>query len=103
MAHEIKRNIIRITELHRGLGRIIRRVALSDDHFIVEKGGLPVAVLVSMKEYERLARDWNLEVFQRHARALGEEAEQLGITEQQLATDLKEDKEQIYKDTYGRS
>jgi prevent-host-death family protein len=47
-----------MTEMHRQLGQVIRKVALSDEHFVVEKGGLPVAVMLSMSEYERLVKEW---------------------------------------------
>jgi len=58
LAQPIKRNVLHMTELHRQLGQVIRKVALSDEHFVVEKGGLPVAVMLSMSEYERLIKAW---------------------------------------------
>jgi prevent-host-death family protein len=58
LAQPIKWNVLRMTELHRQLGQVIRKVALSDEHFVVEKGGLPVAVMLSMSEYERLIKAW---------------------------------------------
>ena len=101
MAHKIKRNVVRITELHRRLSQVIRKVALSDEHFVVEKGGLPVAVMLSMSEYERLEKDWKLEDFERIARSLGEEAERRGITEEKLLDELEETKREVYQETYG--
>ena len=92
-----------MTELHRQLGQVIRQVALGDEHYIVEKGGLPVAALLPMAEYERLVRDWKLKEFERHARALGEEAEHRGITEEQLMADLEETKKEVYQETYSES
>ena len=102
MAQKIKRNVVRITELHRRLSQVIRKVALSNEHFVVEKGGLPVAVMLSMSEYERLDKDWKLEEFERIARSLGEETERKGVTEEQLLTELEENKEEVYKETYGK-
>lgn len=101
MAHKIKRNVVRITELHRRLSQVIRKVALSDEHFVVEKGGLPVAVMLSMSEYERLEKDWKLEDFESIARSLGEEAERMGITEEKLLDELEETKREVYQETYG--
>ena len=101
MAERIKYNIIQVTELHRQLGKVIRKVALSDEHFVVEKGGLPVAVMMSMKEYERLVIDWKLKELERLARSLGEEAKRQGLTEEQLMAELEEDKRAIYEEIYG--
>jgi prevent-host-death family protein len=101
MASQIRRTVIRVTELHRRLGQIIRRVALSDEHFVIEKGGLPVVVLLSMPEYERLVRDRKLVEFERFARAVGEEAERQGLTEEQLMAELEEDKKAAYQEMYG--
>ena len=101
MAERIKYNIIQITELHRQLGKVIRKVALSDEHFVVEKGGLPVAVMMSMKEYERIVMDWRLKEFERLAKSLGEETERQGLTEEKLVKELEEDKRAIYEEIYG--
>jgi prevent-host-death family protein len=74
MAGQIRQTVLQVTQLHRQLGKIIRRVARSDEHFVVEKGGLPVAVMMSMTAYEELVGEQRLAEFERHARALGEEA-----------------------------
>jgi prevent-host-death family protein len=102
VAQQIKRNVVRMTELHRRLSQVIRKVALSDEHFVVEKGGLPVVVMLSMSEYERLDKDWKLEEFERIARSFGEEAERKGITEEQLMTELEETKKEVYQDAYDK-
>ncbi len=64
MTQPIKQNVLHMTELHRQLGQVIRKVALSDEHFVVEKGGLPVAVMLSMSEYERLLKEWKRNHFE---------------------------------------
>lgn len=58
MTQPLKQNVVHMTELHRQLGQVIRKVALSDEHFVVEKGGLPVAVMLSKPEYDRLVKEW---------------------------------------------
>ena len=90
-----------MTELHRQLGQLIRKVARSDEHFVVEKGGLPVAVLMSMPEYERLIKDLKLKEFELLARAIGEEVERQGYTEEQLLAELEETKRKVYLEYYG--
>jgi len=101
MASQIRQTVVRVTELHRRLGQIIRRVVLSNEHFVIEKGGLPVVVLLSMSEYEQLIKDRKLAEFERFARALGEEAERQGLTEEQLMAELEEDKKATYREMYG--
>jgi prevent-host-death family protein len=75
LAQQTKQNIVRMTELHRQLGQVIRRVALSDEHFVVEKGGLPVAVMMSYQEYRELMRERALADHRELVRALSREAE----------------------------
>lgn len=101
MSNVIKKTVVHMTELHRQLSQIIRQVALSDKHYIVEKGGLPVAALLPMSEYERLVRDSKLKDFEHHARKLGEEAKRRGITEEQLLAELEETKKEVYQEMYG--
>jgi prevent-host-death family protein len=101
MAYQIRQTVLRMTQLHRQLGQVIRRVARSDEHFVVEKGGLPVAVLLSMQEYERLISELRVKHHERLARALGEEAQRQGLTEEQLAAEIEESKRKVYDETYG--
>ena len=78
-------------------------MALSSNHFVVEKGGLPVAVLMSMQEYERLIKEKRLNQFEQLARSMAEEASSQGLTEEQLMAELEEDKRAVYKEMYGKS
>jgi prevent-host-death family protein len=64
-----------MTELHRQLGQVIRKVALSDEHFVVEKGGLPVAVMLSMPEYDRLLKEWKKNHFEQLSLPLDDESQ----------------------------
>lgn len=47
---------IKATEMHRRLGKLLKRVYESDEHLIVEREGYPVAVLLSYQEYEHLSQ-----------------------------------------------
>jgi prevent-host-death family protein len=49
-----KRVVINASELHRAAGKMLKRVALQDEHLVVERDGYPVAVLLSYPEYEEL-------------------------------------------------
>lgn len=91
------------TKAHRHFGDLIRRAFSGREHFIIEKDGLPVVAIISMPEYEVFMREQQrrLKRFEEHARALGEEAEQRGITEEQLLHDLNETQGQVYQEMYG--
>jgi prevent-host-death family protein len=101
LAQQTKQNIVRMTELHRHLGQVIRKVALSDEHFVVEKGGLPVAVMMSYQEYKELMRERALADHRELVRALSREAERQGLTEEDLLFELKEIRNQVFNERYG--
>lgn len=44
------------TEVRNHFGRILNQVFRSQEPLIVEKGGIPVAALISMAEYEQFRR-----------------------------------------------
>ena len=77
-------------------------MALSDEHLVVEKGGLPVVVLLSMAEYRRLVGDSRLEEFERHARALGAEVARKGLSEEDVEAKVENIRERLYRENYGR-
>jgi prevent-host-death family protein len=103
MVAKNKLTVIQITRLHRQLGQIIRAVALSDEHVVIEKGGLPVAVMMSMNEYDRLIADRRLREHERLARSLGQAAARAGLTEAQLLAELEADRQAVYRERYGQS
>jgi hypothetical protein len=48
-----KTKTITATEMHRRRGEIIRRCFRDKEHFIVEKDGMPVIVIVPYDQYQR--------------------------------------------------
>ncbi len=96
-----KKSIINASELHRAAGKMLKRVALQDEHLVVERDGYPVAVLLSYPEYEELMHLRALEAHQELVRTLGQEAERQGLSEEQLMAELEKDKRAVYKATYG--
>ena len=48
--------IISSTQLQRNLGETLRRVFKDKQHFIVERDGLPVLVMLPVADYEALRR-----------------------------------------------
>ena len=94
------------TTAHRQFGDLIRRTYSGKEHFIVEKDGLPVVVILSMSEYEQLVKEHNeqeqrSQKFQRLARAIGEEVERRGLSEEEVMAQLDDTRHQVYEKHYG--
>ena len=98
MAQQAK---IKASEFHRGFGKLLKRVYDSDEHLIIERGGFPVAVMMSYQEYEQFRRQQALEAHRELVKKVGAEAEKQGLTEEQLIEELRETRKEIYKETYG--
>jgi prevent-host-death family protein len=95
------------TTAHRQFGDLLRRAFSGKEHFLVEKDGLPVIAILSISEYEELMqererREARLKKFQEAARAIGEEIERQGLSEEDVLAQLEETREQVYQKHYGR-
>ena len=88
---------ITATEAKNRFGEVIRRVYKNGETLIVERGGLPVMAIVPMQEYQ-MSRE---QYFVGLSRQLGRVAERQGLTEDQLLQELEEDKQAVYRETYG--
>lgn len=97
----VKKAVINASELHRAAGKMLKRVALQDEHLVVERDGYPVAVLLSYPEYEELMRLRAMAAHREFARALGQEAERQGLSEEQLMAELERDKRKVFDAAYG--
>ena len=93
--------VINASDLHRAAGKMLKRVALQDEHLIVERDGYPVAVLLSYPEYEGLMRVRALAAQRELVVALGQEADRQGLSEEQLMAELEQNKRAVYKAAYG--
>lgn len=96
-----KKVVITASELHRAAGKVLKRVAIKDEHLVVERDGYPVAVLMSYNEYEQLMRERALAYHREMVRALGQEAERQGLTEEKLMAEMEETKKEAYREMYG--
>jgi len=93
---------ITATEARTRFGEVIRRVYRGGETLIVERGGLPVVVILPMQKYQLMrGREEHLVHFRRFSRRLGQAAAAQGLTEEQLLAELEEDKRAIYEETYG--
>ena len=48
-----KTTTITATEMHKQRGEIIRRCFVDKEHFIVEKDGMPLVVIIPIDDYPR--------------------------------------------------
>lgn len=55
----LKKRMVRMvtaTEAKNRFGKIIKRAYSNDEHLIVERGGIPVVVILPIQDYEQLVR-----------------------------------------------
>ena len=107
MSHQPRgtQRIVTTTEIRRNLKAVLQRLRRSRDHAIIQSSGEPVAVLLSMAEYERLVvlkRREGLAAFHDFAQNLGKEVERRGLTEEELLADLEKTKQEVFEERYGR-
>ena len=98
-----KKGVIQSSELQRSSGKVLKRVAVDGESLVVERGGYPVAVMVPYREYEQMRQQlaeklhWELVV------GLGQAAERQGLTEEQSVEEMKQIRQQMHQDQYGKS
>ena len=97
-----KQAIIKASELHRATSDILKRAVNGKEHLVVESDGYKLAVVLSYPEYEDLIRQRALDAHRDLVIALGQEADRQGLTEEQLAAELEEDKRQVFGERYGQ-
>src|SRR5438105_14663457 len=73
--------IVAATEVRNKLGELLNRVYRREEHLVVEKLGIPVAAIISMKEYEQFRRLLAQQQLLDLGRKVGAEADRLGLTE----------------------
>jgi prevent-host-death family protein len=88
---------ITATEAKNHFGEVIRRVYKNGETLIVERGGLPVVVIMPVHNYQATSEQY----FVRFSRQLGRVAERQGLTEEQLLRELEKDKQVVYQEIYG--
>ncbi|MCX6027789.1 MAG: type II toxin-antitoxin system Phd/YefM family antitoxin [Chloroflexi bacterium] len=99
--HVRPQRAITATDMRRNFGALVNRLRTSHEHTIIESSGAPVAVLLSVAEYQDLLTERQLAAFNDFARSLGKEVEKRGLTEDQLLADLEETKREVFVETYG--
>lgn len=94
------------THVQRNFGDVVRRVYSGEEHFVVERDGLPVAAIISMAEYDELMkeieqREKRVQRFGEVAQALGKAVEESGLSEEEVMEKLEQAREELYQKGYG--
>lgn len=93
--------VIKASDLQRSSGKVLKRVALGNEHLVIERAGYPVAVMISFQEYEALMQDRALAAHRDLVETLGREAERQNLDEAELTAVLETEKRQLFQETYG--
>ena len=92
---------INATEARQYFGKVIQRANSGDEHLVVEKNGLPVVVILSIKDYEEMRKAAALQNLQELNRSLNKKASEMGLTEEELEKKVEETKREIFEELYG--
>jgi prevent-host-death family protein len=94
------KNIVGATEVRNHFGKFLRQVYRGEEHLVVEKGGIPVAALIGMREYEKFQQWQAAQLINELGPKMHAVAQQHGLTEEQLLELMEEDRDAIYKQEY---
>ena len=89
------------TEARSHFADLLKRVHASREHLIVEKGGIPVAAIIGMREYEDFLRWRAQEELRLLGMSMADRAQRAGIDEEKLVRSLQEDRRAIYASHYN--
>lgn len=99
-----RRTVVSVSEAQRDLMAVIEQVRKTHDHAVVQSNGTPVAVLLSMAEYEQLLGFYRRKAaFYDLAHGLGHAVEELGMSEEEFMAELEVTKREVFSEQYGRS
>jgi prevent-host-death family protein len=93
--------VIGATEVRNNLGSLLNRVHRGKEQLVVEKLGIPVAAIISIKDFEQYRRLLAQAYHQDLGRELGAAAKAQGLTEEQLIANMEEDRQAVYDELYG--
>lgn len=93
--------VVPASEVRNKLGRLLNAVHRNEERLIVEKLGIPVAAIISMKEYEHYRRLLAQQALREVGRKVGRAAKRQGLTEAELAKELGQTRREVFKETYG--
>ena len=92
---------VSLAEARDHLGEMIKRAQSGQEAIVVESDGVPMAVILSLPRYEQLLQESGLARFEHYSSAAGVEAEQQGLTEEDIEQEMEEIKQRLYQQIYG--
>ena len=95
------KKVVGATEVRNNMGKLLNRVFRGEEQLVIEKLGIPVAAIISMKDYEQYRRLLAAHLHNKLGRKIGAEAEKQGFTEEQLLEEVKETRKEVFKETHG--
>ena len=96
------RRTISATEMKRNFNTLVRQLRQRHQHAYIQSSGVPVAVLLSVDEYERLIKYERVKMFRKVAREIGEAIEKSGVSKEVLMAELEETKREVFQEKYGK-
>ena len=87
------------TEVRNNLGTLLNRVHRGEEQLVVEKLGIPVVAIISIRDYEHYRRLLAQEVHQELGRRMNQAMEE-GFTEETLIAEMEQDRRTIYDELY---
>ncbi len=98
----LPRRTISATEMKRNFNTLVRQLRRRHQHAYIQSDGIPVAVLLTVEEYERLIRSERVKRFEKVTREIGETIEKSGVSEEVLMAELEETKREVFQERYGK-
>lgn len=89
------------TEARSHFAEMLKRVHRGKEHLIIEKGGIAVAALIGMREYDDFLRWRAQQELDSLGRAMANHAQMAGVDEADLAASLEIDRHAVYEALYG--
>ena len=88
------------TEARSHFADMLKRVHRGKEHLIIEKGGIAVAALIGMREYDGFLRWRAQQELRGLGQAMGQQAMRAGLEEEDLAAALEADRRAVYDAHY---
>jgi len=89
------------TEARSHFADLLKRVHRGKEHLIIEKGGIAVAALIGMREYDDFQRWRAQQELRSIGQAMADHAQRAGMDEAALTAALEADRRAVYAAHYG--
>ncbi|UCC89241.1 MAG: type II toxin-antitoxin system Phd/YefM family antitoxin [Anaerolineales bacterium] len=95
------KKVIGATEARKNLSQLLNQVHRREEHLVVEKLGIPVAAIISIRDYEQYQHFLAQRMLKDLGRRVGAEAEKQGLTEEKLFEELDRTRQEIFEERYA--